>query len=207
LNLSIGTSNFKKFEPRFFLGNCFWIYTKILIFSNIFQFFLSPLCENSSKKKMLLQNFVIWNESIFIFFVGVTIVVFVMDQYELSLLVVGFILLIQALQELFVMPQSSSQLLFSMFESLYRNHQFNFQILLTSITLYNYRMSCCLLGLGDELGHWVKPWWATWFNHFLLMEYEIVGGLNIFKCPKIHLWTFVIKWGLWFQSMILGIER
>jgi hypothetical protein len=37
-------------------------------------------------------------------FVGVTIVVFVTDQYELSLLVVGFILLIQALQELFVMP-------------------------------------------------------------------------------------------------------
>jgi len=158
-----------------FLGNCFWIYTKILIFSNIFQFFLSPLCENLSKKKMLLQSFVIWNEILFFFFfVGVTIVVFVMDQYELSLLVVGFILLIQALQELFVMPQSSSQLLFSMFESLYRNHQFNFQTLLTFITLYNYRMSCCLLGLGDELSHWVKPWWATWFNDFLLMEYEIV---------------------------------
>jgi hypothetical protein len=26
--------------------------------SNIFQFFLSPLCENSPKKKMLLQEFV-----------------------------------------------------------------------------------------------------------------------------------------------------
>jgi hypothetical protein len=69
----------------------------------------------------------------------------------LSLLVTGFILLIQALQELFVMPQ------FSMFESLYRDHQFNFEILLTFIALHDYKMSCCLLGLGDELGHWVKP--------------------------------------------------
>ncbi len=110
--------------------------------------------------------------------------VFVMDQYELSLLVVGFILLIQALQELFVMPQSSSQLLFSMFESLYRNHQFNFQILLTSITLYNYRMSCCLLGLGDEFGYWVKPRSTMWFNHFLLTKYENNRWIEHFQMSK-----------------------
>ncbi len=61
---------------------------------------------------------------------------------------------------------------FSMFESLYRDHQFNFEILLTFIALHDYKMSCCLLGLGDELGHWVKPWLVTWFNHFLLTEYE-----------------------------------
>jgi hypothetical protein len=60
-------------------------------------------------------------KSIFIyFFVGVIVVAFMMDQQELSLLVANFILLIQALQELFVMPQSSSQLLFFMFESLYK---------------------------------------------------------------------------------------
>jgi hypothetical protein len=80
-----------------------------------------------------------------------------MDQQELSLLVVGFILLIQVLQKLFVMPQLSSQLLFSMFESLYNDHQFNSQILLTSDALHDCMMSCCLLGLGVELGHWVKP--------------------------------------------------
>jgi hypothetical protein len=79
-----------------------------------------------------------------------------MDQQELSLLVVGFILLIQVLQKLFVMPQLNSQLLFSMFESLYNDHQFNSQILLTSYALHDYMMSCCLLGLGVELGHWVK---------------------------------------------------
>jgi len=55
------------------------------------------------------------------------------------------------------MSQSSSQLLFSMFESLYKDHEFNSQILLTSIALHDYKMSCCLLGLGDEFGHWVKP--------------------------------------------------
>jgi hypothetical protein len=76
-------------------------------------------------------------------------VVFMMNQYELSLLVVGFILLIQALQELFVVPQSSSQLSFSMFESLYKDHQFNFQILLKFTALHDYKMSCCLLGLSD----------------------------------------------------------
>jgi hypothetical protein len=77
-----------------------------------------------------------------------------MDEHELSLLVVGFILLIQALQEL---PQSSSQLFFTMFESLYRDHQFNSKILLMFVALHDYRMSCCLLGLGDEFGHRVKP--------------------------------------------------
>jgi len=70
------------------------------------------------------------------------------------------------------MPQSNSQLLFFMFESLYRDHQFNSQILLTSAPLHEYKMSCCLLGLGDELGRWVKPQSTTWFNHFLLMKYE-----------------------------------
>jgi hypothetical protein len=49
------------------------------------------------------------------------------------------------------MPQSSSQLLFSMFESLYKDHEFNSQILLTSIALHDYKMSCCLLGLGETM--------------------------------------------------------
>jgi len=80
-----------------------------------------------------------------------------MDQQKLSLLVVAFILLIQTLQELFVMPHSSSQLLFTMFESLYRDHQFNSKILQTFVALHDYKMSCCLLGLGEEFGHWLKP--------------------------------------------------
>jgi len=83
-------------------------------------------------------------------------VVFMIDQQEFSVLIASFILLIQALQELFFMPWSSSQLLFTMFESLYIDHQFNFEILLTFATLHDYRMSCCLLGLGDEFGYWVK---------------------------------------------------
>jgi hypothetical protein len=80
-----------------------------------------------------------------------------MDHQELSSLVVSFILLIQVLQKLFVMSQSTYQLLFFMFESLYTDHQFNSQILLTSNALHDYMMSCCLLGLGVKLGHWVKP--------------------------------------------------
>jgi hypothetical protein len=126
------------------------------------------------KRKCYSKLFVKWNEIpfYFIFFVGVIVVGFMMDQQKLSLLVVNFILLIQALQELFVMPQSSSQLLFFMSESLYKDHQFNSQILLTSVPLHDYKMSCCLLGLGDELGHWVKPQSTTWFNHFLLTKYE-----------------------------------
>jgi hypothetical protein len=92
-----------------------------------------------------------------LFFVGVIVVVFMMNQQELSLPVASFILLIQVLLELFVMSQSSSQLLSSMFESLYRDHQFNSQILLTFVALHDYKMSSCLLRLGDELDHWVKP--------------------------------------------------
>jgi hypothetical protein len=84
-------------------------------------------------------------------------VVCMMDQHELSLLIVGLILFIQVLQELFVMSQSSSQLLFFMFESLYKDHQFNSQILLTFYARHDYILSCCLLGLGVEHGHWVKP--------------------------------------------------
>jgi hypothetical protein len=72
--------------------------------------------ENATPNYLLNET-----KSIFIyFFVGVIVVAFMMDQQELSLLVANFILLIQALQELFVMPQSSSQLLFFMFESLYK---------------------------------------------------------------------------------------
>ncbi len=69
---------------------------------------------------MLLQA--IWlNEmksNFILLFVGVIVVVFMMNQQELSLPVASFILLIQVLPELFVMWQSSSQLLSSMFESL-----------------------------------------------------------------------------------------
>jgi hypothetical protein len=71
-----------------------------------------------------------------------------------------------------------------MFESMYIDHQFNSEILLTFAALHDYRMSCCLLGLGDEFGYWVKPRSTMWFNHFLLTKYENNRWIEHFQMSK-----------------------
>jgi len=91
------------------------------------------------------------------FIQALVIMVVLVDQHKWSLLVVGFILLIQALQRAFCDVSIESKLLFSTFKVLDTNSRFNLQFLLMSIALYDYKMSFIFLGLGEELEPWVKP--------------------------------------------------
>jgi hypothetical protein len=44
--------------------------------------------------------------------------------------------------------------------------------MLASITLHDYYISCKMLLVAKDLGHWVKPKSTTWYSHFLLIEYD-----------------------------------
>ncbi len=56
--------------------------------------------------------------------------------------------------------------------------------MLTSIAIHDYRVSCSLLAIGEELGHGVKPQWITWFGHFLLTKYDNKRWIKQFQMSK-----------------------
>jgi hypothetical protein len=56
--------------------------------------------------------------------------------------------------------------------------------MLTSIVIHDYRVSCNLLAIGEELGHWVKPQLITWFDHFLLTKYDNKRWIEQFQMSK-----------------------
>jgi hypothetical protein len=74
----------------------------------------------------------------------------------------------------------------------------HYMIIRCHVVCWDWVMSLVIGWNHDQLcGLTIFYWWNM----------KIVGRLNIFECPKIHLWTFVTRWDFWFQSMILGIKR
>jgi hypothetical protein len=86
-----------------------------------------------------------------------------------------------------------SKLLFSTFKLLDTNPQLNFQLLLLSIALYDYKMSFNWvrnLNIGwnhdQSCGSTIFGWWNM----------TPIDGLNTSTCPRILSWIFVSRWDL-----------
>jgi hypothetical protein len=58
------------------------------------------------------------------------------------------------------------------------------QLLISTAALFDYRLSCSLLHLSDELRWWVKPRSMAWFSYFLVRQYDRQRSIQHFRMSK-----------------------
>jgi hypothetical protein len=63
-------------------------------------------------------------------------------------------------------------------------HSNELQLAVSTVALYDYRISCGLLCFDDQLRWWVKPRSTTWFSDYLIQVYNDDRWVQIFRMDK-----------------------
>jgi len=67
------------------------------------------------------------------------------------------------------------------------------RIMLAFIALHDYCISCNMLLVAKDLGHWVKPKNTTWYSHSFLVKYGDNRGREMFRMLKSALFNIARK--------------
>jgi hypothetical protein len=109
-----------------------------------------------------------------------------MEDIEMAMFVALYVALIQALLECRPSFETADCLATELACAIHSPME-DVQVAVSTAALHDYRLRCGLLCQNDELRYWVKPRSTTWFNEFLVYEYDDRRWIEQFRMSKANI--------------------